>query len=385
VGLATNIEKQKQAVSLLEEQRDRFQQMIDALPIMAWAANTQGEITFYNKRCFEYFDDSTLEPGSEQWLLHIHPDDRSHTISEWMHSVKTGEPYNIRKRWKLHENAPYRYYNVQAYPVRDKPGNIDFWMGTTMDVHHYEELLCIEQNLNTANLDLAYKNRRLEQVNHDLDTFVYAASHDLKTPVNNLEALVRMLEAYTYEGEQLELIGLMQKTVNRLRNTISDLTEIIKFNTDEQHYDEPVSIKEITESVLEELHDLVASNQAVFEFDLQVDHIVFSRKYMRSMLYNLLSNAVKYHVPNRPPIVWVSSTVANGQMVLKVSDNGLGIHPKDHDKVFGIFRRLHTHVEGTGIGMYLVKKMVGNAGGSIELNSQVGQGSTFTVCLPMYV
>jgi signal transduction histidine kinase len=108
----------------------------------------------------------------------------------------------------------------------------------------------------------------------------------------------------------------------------------------------------------------------------------FLEKNLRSLVYNLLSNALKYRDPSRPAHVRLRARPDGQFLRLTVQDNGLGIDPAGQRKLFGLFERLHNHVEGSGIGLFMVKKMVENAGGRIVVESEVGVGSTFTVLLP---
>jgi len=111
--------------------------------------------------------------------------------------------------------------------------------------------------------------------------------------------------------------------------------------------------------------------------------VTFSEKNLRSVIYNLLSNALKYRSPERPLRVQLTCAQVGQRVQLRVQDNGLGLDERQQSRLFGLFQRLHTHVEGTGIGLYMVKKMVENVGGSITVQSQLGVGSTFTVYLPI--
>ena len=108
--------------------------------------------------------------------------------------------------------------------------------------------------------------------------------------------------------------------------------------------------------------------------------VSFAEKNLRSIIYNLLSNALKYRHPDRAPVVHLRSHLEGRYAVLSVQDNGLGLNlDQDGSKLFALFQRLHDHVEGSGIGLYMVKKIVENAGGRIEVSSQQGVGSTFSV------
>ncbi|MGI4735753.1 MAG: sensor histidine kinase, partial [Janthinobacterium lividum] len=111
-------------------------------------------------------------------------------------------------------------------------------------------------------------------------------------------------------------------------------------------------------------------------------HVSFAPQHLRSIVYNLLSNALKYRHPTRPPVVELRCRRTNDAVVLEVEDNGLGLTEGQQSQLFGLFQRLHDHVPGTGIGLYMVKRLVENAGGTIAVQSQVGVGTTFTVTLP---
>ena len=113
--------------------------------------------------------------------------------------------------------------------------------------------------------------------------------------------------------------------------------------------------------------------------DLDCEVVPFSRKNLRSVLYNLLSNALKYRSPQRELVVQITCTRQTNYQVLSVQDNGMGLTSKQQEKLFGLFKRMHTHVEGSGIGLYMVKKIMENAGGKIEVESQLDVGSVFRV------
>jgi signal transduction histidine kinase len=100
---------------------------------------------------------------------------------------------------------------------------------------------------------------------------------------------------------------------------------------------------------------------------------------MRSILYNLVSNAVKYSSPDRLPVIHITTEQLNDEVILTVSDNGLGMNPAYKHKLFGMFKRLHDHVEGSGIGLYIVKRIIENNGGRIEVETELDVGTTFKV------
>jgi signal transduction histidine kinase len=106
---------------------------------------------------------------------------------------------------------------------------------------------------------------------------------------------------------------------------------------------------------------------------------MYAKKNLRSILYNLITNGIKYRSPERVPEIQVQTFQENGYTVLCVQDNGLGLSPTQQSKLFNMFKRLHTHVEGSGIGLYIIKRIIENSGGKIGVESELGRGTTFKV------
>ncbi|OGX90065.1 hypothetical protein BEN49_23990 [Hymenobacter coccineus] len=251
-----------------------------------------------------------------------------------------------------------------------------------------EELAAINEELRATNEELGDTNNRLTRTNADLDTFVYTASHDLRAPIANIEGLLEALrEQLPPAALQAELVprllAMMQGAVERFQQTLVHLTDVSKLQLYQSQPPEPVDLPALAEAVRLDLAPLLAATHATLVVNLAaVPTVSFSPKNLRSILYNLLSNAAKYHAPGRPPVVALRGCRAAGRVLLEVEDNGLGLSPEQQGRLFGMFQRLHDHVEGSGVGLYTVKKIVENAGGTITVRSQLGVGSTFTVTLP---
>jgi signal transduction histidine kinase len=115
----------------------------------------------------------------------------------------------------------------------------------------------------------------------------------------------------------------------------------------------------------------------IFKVDFQVPEIVFAKKNLRSILLNLLDNAIKYRASDRPLELRLRTEEFKDYVILSLQDNGMGLGPSKMSEIFLKFKRHHSHVEGSGIGLYLVKKIMENAGGKIEVESELGEGSVF--------
>ncbi len=228
------------------------------------------------------------------------------------------------------------------------------------------------------------RTKALQKINADLDNFVYTASHDLKAPISNIEGLILMLQKQL-RGPEIDLkqIGpitaMIEQSITRFKNTIKDLTEIAKVDQQSSDNDE-IQFLEAFDDVKFSIVSLIRDAQADIQEDFsEAPMVYYSRKNLRSIIYNLLSNAIRYRSPDRKPFVRLRSYVQDEHLVLSVQDNGLGIKKENQIKIFGMFKRLHSHVEGTGMGMAIVKRIVENNGGKIEVESEPGVGSTFRI------
>ncbi|ALI99928.1 PAS domain-containing protein [Rufibacter tibetensis] len=250
-----------------------------------------------------------------------------------------------------------------------------------------EELAATNEELASINEELQDTNQQLTHTNSDLDNFIYTASHDLKAPISNIEMLmaellVELPKDSLAQGEVETIIGMMKGAIDRFKKTIKNLTEITKLQKDHLIETKVVSVKEVVQEVILDMEQMIQKSEAQLDVELnKCPFISFSEKNLRSIFYNLLSNAIKYRHPARKPFIQVRCHLEKEYLVLTVQDNGLGLSSDEQKKLFTMFRRFHDHVEGSGVGLYMVKRMVDNAGGKIEVDSQKGEGATFKVYL----
>ncbi|MCB2377647.1 PAS domain-containing sensor histidine kinase [Hymenobacter sp. BT635] len=235
--------------------------------------------------------------------------------------------------------------------------------------------------------ELATSNAQLIRTNIDLDNFIYTASHDLREPITNLEGLVEALQdelpAASFQAPLVpSLLTMIQKAVARFQLTIAQLTDLAQLQQAQQQPNEAVDVVALVESIRLDLAPRLEAANVLLEVDIAPGLAVsFAPKHLRSILYNLLSNAVKYRDSSRRPRVVLRCFRTADTVQLEVQDNGLGLDATQQTKLFGLFQRLHPEIEGSGIGLYMVKRIVDNAGGTISVQSQPGVGSTFVVTL----
>lgn len=238
------------------------------------------------------------------------------------------------------------------------------------------------------NREVAIRTQEITKQSEEIEQFAYAISHDLKNPVLNLKGLVGLANE-TFGAEEgntasKELISLFEQTTDNLYNNLMGLMDVIKaksMNTDEKDL---ILVEELLDEILTDSKQIISNTGAIILRDLEIKSFYVNKLVITSALKNLISNALKYSRPNVPPRIVIKNYTRGKFLCIEVEDNGLGFDTdKDKEKVFGMFKRIHDHVEGTGIGLHLVKKMLERAGGDIDVNSEINKGSTFVIFIPI--
>jgi PAS domain S-box-containing protein len=242
----------------------------------------------------------------------------------------------------------------------------------------------VAQQQTQAHLEkLEALNMHLARANADLDTFVYTASHDLKAPILNIEGLVTLLESELGPDNPAAMeLEHIKKAINSFKQTVEELTEVSRIQKGLEQEPTLIDITTLLEEVKQLLEQEIAETGAVIELQTEGNSKVsFSKKNLTSILYNLIGNAIKYRSPSRRPHVRIRCWEEEQAYCLAIQDNGLGLPADKSEKIFDLFHRMHSHVPGSGVGLYIVKRIVDNSGGRIVVESQEGQGSVFQVSL----
>ncbi|TPG67587.1 sensor histidine kinase [Hymenobacter nivis] len=372
--------RQQAARHALEQVAAEVGRVLEGIPQIAWTSDPAGTTSYLNRRWFDFAGEGPTA-GLGPITSRIHPADFVATTAHWHHCLATGAPLDVECRLR-NAAGHYRWMLGRALPSRDEDGTIREWIGTFTDIH--EQKLALERVAQAQAL-LRANNEQLTRVNEDLDNFVYTASHDLKGPITNIEGLLQALlvelPPASWEAAQVPaILDMMQDSVDRFRRTIEHLTAVIEVQKAEPLAHAPADVQAVIADVRLDLAPELRAAGGRLEVDANgCEPLPFAEKNLRSVVYNLLSNAIKYRAPGRALRVRLSCHTVGNEVVLAVQDNGLGLDLADEPRLFAMFQRLHDHVEGSGIGLYMVKKLVENAGGRIAVQSQLGVGSTFTV------
>ncbi len=346
----------------------KFEELAEAVPQVMWISDKSGKIFYINHRWHEYTGSmvtNIADVSNDYWVQYIHPDDFRKAMEQWRVAVEEGVKFDFELRIK-DRGGNYQWFLSRSLPMMDKTDLR--WFGTFTNIHNQKK-----------------QNEELRKINSDLDNFVYAASHDLRTPLTNMMGILNLLndesEMNPLKPEKkqkyLQMLGL---SVDKLSKIIDDLTDITRLQKN-IFPNETVIMEVVVKEMSGELQEQISKTSAVITTDFQVPEIIFSAKNLRSILINLVTNALKYKSPDRSPEITIRTYGENEFNVIEVLDNGIGFDNKYKDIIFDLFKRLHSNIEGTGVGLFIVKRIVENVDGKIDVKSTPGVGSSFKIYL----
>jgi signal transduction histidine kinase len=230
------------------------------------------------------------------------------------------------------------------------------------------------------------KTASLRQSNAELERFAYIASHDLRTPLRNVISFINLTErrlGTLLIGETKEYMQYARTYALHMNQMIDDILNYSRLQNGTPINDKVTDVNLIYENTLHSLESKISEKQANIRLENKLPSLKIDETGMTQVLQNLLENALHYNISEQPSVVIGSNTNLT-ETCLYVSDNGIGIEPQYHDKVFDMFSRLHSleKYAGTGLGLAITKKIVEQHGGRIWLDSALGKGTTVFVSFP---
>ncbi len=222
-----------------------------------------------------------------------------------------------------------------------------------------------------------------EKLISDYELLLDTISHDIKTPLTNLMLAVDLFKNSTPDSPVSfqPLLKTVDNALKKMQNLLIELTDTRRHAHKYKSEEEVLNFENIFEDVRLTLNDNIRISGAVLKKELNAFEITFSKRKLRSLVYNLVNNAIKFASAERTPVIFIKTAIEEGFFIISVRDNGIGIDLNKQEAIFERYFRLENAIEGSGLGLYLVKEIVMQSGGKISVKSELGTGSEFIVYL----
>ncbi|MDQ6764069.1 MAG: PAS domain-containing protein [Bacteroidota bacterium] len=362
LSISTDVTESVLAKKEAEELRERFETMANNIPNLAWIANADGWIFWYNSRWYEYTGTTPKDMEGWGWKSVHDPEKLPAVLEEWQQSINSGHSFEMVFPL-LGADKVFRPFLTRVVPVHDNEGKVIRWLGTNTDIT---------------------KQKEIEQIK---DNFLSTASHELKTPVTTIKAYAHIVESMLDPNTNPEVLGMVKKLnsqVDRLTNLIEDLLDISKIQNGKLQYDESFyDFNKLVKEVVDDMQKTNITHEIIY--DACTEAAVFGdRNKLTQVVSNLISNAIKYS-PKGDKIIITTQAKDRG-VLLSVKDFGIGIPKEELQHVFEQFYRVSMNDKitfpGMGIGLFISSEIIKRQGGKIWVESIPGAGSVFHTWLP---
>ncbi len=361
-----------QADDAVRESVARYRSMFDGVPVGLYQTSSEGQILDANPALVKMLGYPDQEALLKTKAGDMHVD--SQARERWQALVeREGIVRDFRMQMRRFDGSAI-WVKDSARVVYDATGRVLYYEGALEDI---TERKGAAEALKQTMAELARSNAELEQ-------FAYVASHDLQEPLRMVASYMQLLQR-RYQGkldaDADEFIAYAVDGAKRMQALINDLLAYSRVSSRGKPF-EPIDCEVVLDEALANLQMAIEESDAVIIRD-PLPTVMADGTQLMQLFQNLIGNGIKFQ-NGRAPHVHVSTERQAGEWVFSVCDNGIGIDPRYHERVFAVFRRLHTREEypGTGIGLAICKRIVERHGGRIWVESQSGEGSTFHFAIP---
>ncbi len=406
----------------LEKSLTHYLTLFKDFPALIWRSDLSGGCDYFNDTWLTFTGKTMQEEYGDGWAKGVHPDDLDRCLKIYSDSFQARLPFEMEYRLRRADGA-YRWIIDFGKPLFDINNLFSGFLGVCYDITEQkenekqlidinkilqksndqlkvaEELLRklndnLEENVQerTRELELTKQtllsqNEKLQKLNEYMDNFVFAAAHDLRSPVVNLKLLVDSINRPELSHHRENFLGALDTMVSRLDKTLNGLVQIIEVQSEASVTAEKIRFIDAIQLAQDEFFNEIEACQATFDLSIDADcrEIVYFEPFLLSIIKNLMSNSIKFCSGDRLLIIKINVFKSGNFTVMSFSDNGMGIDLEKHRKnLFKAFNRFSKQSDGTGIGLHLIKSMVEKNGGKVELESTVSEGTKVKVYFKEY-
>jgi PAS domain S-box-containing protein len=299
----------------------------------------------------------------------IHPDDLEDD-QYYFNQLKNNQIRKYSKQIRyINKYGEVIWTNLNVSALWKKGSEPTNFIGIVEDITIKKE---VEKNLKSSYELVIEQNKRLLN-------FSYIVSHNLRSHTSNINSISTLLENENDENEREELLSLLKKVSESLNETMYNLNEVINIQSNTHLNKEKLNLNNYISNTIDVLSEQIHIKNAVINNSIEDQTLVYyNPAYLESILLNFISNAIKYSSPNRQPIIDISFDSSTNE--LKIGDNGLGIDLVKHgDTIFGMYKTFHKNSDSRGLGLFITKNQIEAMGGSIQVESEIDKGTTFTI------
>lgn len=356
------------------ENEANLRSIFNTLENSIWLINTNFELIDFNREFYRYFKHvKGVRPLKGKNVIDLIPEHLAYRKAIWRERYQAGL---LGKSGKYYDTLTLmdelKTFEVKTYPIKDE-NNV---RGLTIYLRDVTQQKKTEDILKT-------QNEELHRINSELDRFVYSASHDLRAPLMSVKGLVNVLRLDNDPESTQKYLDLIEQSVNRLDNFISDIIHHSR-NSRMDILVKEINFDELLSESIASLKYMEGADRVASIRDIRVTAPFYSDPSRLIIIFNnIIANAVRYRDARKNhSYIKIQIQASAENAIIRFSDNGIGIAKEYQSNLFKMFFRASADSKGSGLGLYIVKSVVEKLGGSIQVQSELGHGTTFVISIP---